>query len=125
MTDLSKIFSDDRFRPFGQYRYYGEVDGSKIGVVLATCSPRFDNFALNKADLDRLVDGKREGRIDQAFVVQARVNGYGAPAFHAVIDAEELAVALKNVPPVNGQFGPFFVVPPGFKFLDAAGDEPF
>jgi hypothetical protein len=96
---LAGMFADRRFRPSGWCKYWAEINGRKIGVVLATKSPQYDDCALNKAGFDRLLAAKREGRIDVAVVVAARVNGrLSPPEFIAAIDADELAEKLNNVP---------------------------
>ncbi len=123
-TILPSVFTDDRFRHTGRNRLFGEIDGTRVGVVLATRSQRFDNFALNKGDFDRLIAGLREGKIDQAYVVQARSNGFGAMVYAAYIKAEQLAEMLNGHPPMTSQLGPFWVLPPGFKMAGGI-DEPF
>jgi hypothetical protein len=120
--DLSSIFTDTRFRELSRYRLYGEIDGVRVGIALATRTPRYDNFALNKGDLERLLTGVREGRIDRAFVVQASVNGLNAMTFVASIEAAELEKMLNGVRPLTGRFGEFFVLPAQFKVM---ADEPF
>jgi hypothetical protein len=114
--DLSGMFTDRRFRRCGRYRYVGEIDGKKIGVVLATKSPSYFDYALNKPDLDRVIAGKRAGRLDEAIVVKAKI-GVGIPQYHDQIDAEQQATELVNVMPRSGAYGEFFVLP------DLAGED--
>jgi hypothetical protein len=102
---LSNIFTDSRFRDLSRYRLFGNIDGVKIGVVLATRSPRYDNFALNKGDMDRLLAGKRDGKIDQAFVVMAKVNGVNAVTYCDCIEAEQLHEKLKGLRPAQSVAG--------------------
>jgi hypothetical protein len=124
---LRGIFSDPRFREFGRYRLFAEIEGVRFGVVLATRSPRYDNFALNKTDLERLIAGKREGKVDQAFVVMARVNTANAMAYCDSIDAEKLHEALQGLRPRTGSWGDFWVLPPNFTTagMTASDEEPF
>ena len=126
-TYLSEIFADTRFREFGRYRLFGEIDGRKVGVVLATRSPRFDNYALNKADFERLIAGRRDGKIDCAFVVFAKVNGNAARVYCEHIDAAEMSEKLKGVSLRNGEFGAFYVLPVNFTSagFTNSDDEPF
>jgi len=107
-------FGDDRFRKFGRF-LFGEIDGVKLGAALATYSPGFGNYALNKADLDRLLAGKAAGKVDRAFVVAARKgsNG-GAYEYGGQFDAEEVHAKLKDERPESGKYGDFYVLPPGF-----------
>jgi hypothetical protein len=125
---LAGMFTDPRFRELNRYRLFANIDGIKIGVVLATKSPRYDNFALNKTDMERLLAGKRNGKIDQAFVVMARVSDIGALLTYVDwIEAERLHDMLKGMRPRNGVFGEFWTLPPS---ITTAGivdpnDEPF
>ncbi len=123
---LKDMFTDNRFQRIGRNRYWAEVDGRKIGVVLATKNARYDDHALNKADLDRVLAAKREGRLDDAFVVAAKTNGSGIPIFSDQIDAETLASKLAGELPMVGRFGEFFVIPAGLGFPARASEhEPF
>jgi hypothetical protein len=109
---LVTMFADKRFACHDRYKYVGQIDGQKIGVVLATRSPSFPTHALNKGDLDRLRAAKANGKIAAAFVVAAKLNGsYGVPTFCCAHDAEEVAAALANQTPMVGRFGEFYVMP--------------
>jgi hypothetical protein len=109
--NLSKIFTDSRYRRIGRFRYFGEIDGIKIGVVLTTKNQSFDNWALNKPDLDRGIAGKRDGRIDAVFVVAAKTNGgVSIPGYVDHIDAEKLAAQLIPEMLRVGRFGEFYVL---------------
>ena len=107
---LGRIFIDGLLERISRYRYFGEIDGAKIGVVLATKNQRFDNWALNKPDFDRVIAGKRDGRINEAYVVAAKVNGVGIPLYCDQIEAEELLRKLANEVPRVGSFGEFYVI---------------
>jgi hypothetical protein len=122
--DLSHIFTDSLWQRLSRYRYYGEIDGVKIAVVLATKNPSFDNWALNKPDYDRAIAGKHDGRVDEAYVVAAKVNGAGVPQYCDQIDAEELRLKLANEVPRVGRFGEFFVIGPNV-WSPSCDDEPF
>jgi hypothetical protein len=127
MTDLSRMFENGQFKRLGLRKYLGEVDGRKIGVVLATKNAGFDSPALNKMENDSLLRAKRDGRIDEADVVAAKVNGADVPRFLGQIDAEQLAAKLVNEVPRIGRYGEFFVLNPaiGFPMLTIDDDEPF
>jgi hypothetical protein len=103
---LSRMFGDARFRQFKKFRWYGEVDGMRIGIVVANKGASYNNFALNKADFDDLLAAKRSGKIDLAFVVASTASG-GYVAHH---DAEEYAERLRDLTPRNGQFGEFWTL---------------
>ena len=55
VTILTNIFEDPRWRPIGRRLYSAEIDGRKIGGVLATFNGRFGNYALNRPEMDRLM----------------------------------------------------------------------
>ena len=108
----------------GRNRYFGEIDGKKIGVALATKNPAFDEAAVNKSDLDRVITAKRDGRLDEAKVVAAKMNGGGVPTFYDQIDAELLQEKLAGVPPRSGRYGEFYTIPSSVGFPDDES-EPF
>ena len=82
VTILTNIFEDPRWRPIGRRVYSAEIDGRKLGGVLATFNVRFGNYALNRPEMeDRLMKAKREGKIDEAFVIAVRPNGTGRYEF--------------------------------------------
>ena len=121
--DLSGMFADDRFTRHGRFRYSATIDGTKIGVVLATKNQGFDNFAINKADLDRLIAATGDGRLDAAFVVAAKVNG-SSMDFVDQIAAAVLADQLRSETPRVGRYGEFYLLPSRLAF-PAPADEPF
>jgi hypothetical protein len=121
---LVHIFTDSLWQRLSRYRHYGEIDGVKIGVVLATKNPRFDNWALNQTDFYRVIAGLRDGRIDEAYVVAAKVNSVGVPRYCDQIEAEELHRKLANEEPRIGAYGAFYVI--GAHVWDPnCEDEPF
>jgi hypothetical protein len=125
MRDLSKMFEDGQYKRYGLRKYLSEIDGKKIGVVLATKNAGYDTCALNKKEFDDALRGKREGRIDEAYVVAANVS-VGGVLYWDQIDAEQLEAKLANEVPRIGRFGEFFVLPPGIGFPALTNnDEPF
>jgi hypothetical protein len=101
----------------GRNKYFRELDGHRTGVVLATRTVQYDSYALNKHDLDRLIASKREGKIDSAIVVAAKVNGgRSLPVYSGEIDAEELAAQLATTSPFPGKYGEFYTIPRGSRF---------
>jgi hypothetical protein len=122
--DLSKIFEDGRFKRCG-HKYLGEDDGKKIGVVLATKSAGYDSPALNKQEFDGGRRAKRDGRIDEFYVVAAKVNGVATPKYLDHIEAEQLAAKLANETPRVGRFGEFYVLHAGIGFPATTDDDDF
>jgi hypothetical protein len=106
------------------FRYFATIDGKKIGVVLATKSQGFENFALNKADLDRVTAATSDGRLDAGFVVAATVNASGSMEFVDQIFADVLADQLREETPRVGRYGEFYLIPSRIAFPVSA-DEPF
>jgi hypothetical protein len=93
-------------------------------VVLATRNPDYNTFALNKPDLQRLLDGKRNGRVDEAYIVTAHISGIQR-SYCGAMAAEEVwhKIEVFGLRPRTGRFGEFFVLPPGFVPDDE--DAPF
>lgn len=103
---LAGMLTDLRFRRFKRFRYYGEVNGAKIGVVIANKNMQYHNYTVNKEDLADLLAAKHRGAIDHAFIV-AVDNG----AFIECHDAEEMHNGLLvHLQTRNGQFGEFWTL---------------
>jgi hypothetical protein len=112
---VKNVFTDSRFRRIKNavYGFRGEIDGRKIGVVIATKSRRFASsmdHALNKSDLELLI-----GRLDTGYVVTAATDVAGNLIFVAAIEARKLvADILIGRTPLSGRLGEFFLVSPNF-----------
>ena len=121
---LAGIFSDPRFTEFRRNCFRGEVNGQKIGVVLATQNPTYTNFALNDGDFTRLLEAGDAGRVDEPWVVFARVNGANR-TFRSATRARELREEIQRygLEARPGRFGPFIVLPAGLAPPD--DDAPF
>jgi hypothetical protein len=119
---LKTMFSELRlWRQCARHLYYREIDGKKYGVVLATISPNHDRPALNKPELLRVLAGKREGKIDEGYVVFARFNGspqgntgpQGPAAGYEYLGAslaESVAAKLEGRSAIAGRFGEFWTL---------------
>jgi len=121
---LAGIFSDPRFTEFRRNCFRGEVNGQKIGAVLATQNPTYTNFALNDGDFTRLLEAGDAGRVDEPWVVFARVNGANR-TFRSATRARELREEIQRygLEARPGRFGPFIVLPAGLAPPD--DDAPF
>lgn len=103
----------------------GEVNGRKIGVMLATKNPRFDTYALNESDVDALRRANEDGRVDHAFVVLAVTDGTGSfddGDYRGAIELTELIDGIREHELRVGIHGPFWVLPHHIK---DQFDEPF
>jgi hypothetical protein len=131
MNHLSKMFTDDRFKQFGRYRYFRDLHGHKIGVVVAPMNLGYDSYTLNVSDFHRLIHAKVNGDLDDALVVGAKVKANGKKSrlsYRGEIDAVDLAHRLQYEETVPGKYGNFYVIHRGFAFPDNGGkdeDEPF
>jgi hypothetical protein len=125
MDDLREIFSSGHFKQHGARKFFGEIDGRKIGVVLATKGADYDSAALNRAEFNAALRGKREGRIDEAYVVAATFTN-GRHVYWDHIEAEQLETKLANEAPRAGRFGEFYVLHSGIGFPATPDDsQPF
>jgi hypothetical protein len=94
---------------FDRRRYQRQYNGVRYGAVLATDSPRYDNFALNKEDNDRGLAALRDGKVDRMRVVPAKRNNTGRYEYIGSVDIEVLNErVLKSLTPMNGGFGLFW-----------------
>jgi hypothetical protein len=121
---FSDIFTNTKkYQRHGWHKYsITDDDGRITGFVVATkdTNSNYDRgYLLNKGEHDDLMGAKRVGRIADAFVIAARINGGNEPpTYVAEINAEELK--LTGIQPRNGRAGPFYILD-DYVF----GDAPF
>jgi hypothetical protein len=121
---LRDIFTDPRFRQIGRWLRHGVIDGRRVGAVIATLNPGFVEYALNKAEEERLLAAKCEkAKLDEAYVIFARIDGFYQPTFSGARDAEELhqKILAMGLRPRPGRFGEFYTLP---SILTASDDDP-
>jgi hypothetical protein len=112
---LPNIFTDTRFHQTGRARFQINIDGARAGIVVAWRTANFDNFALNVEDFEKLLELKRAGKFEAAFVVAAtriKYSGYGnrfVLTYVAHADAEKFSASLTSMP-LNGPFGFFWIL---------------
>jgi hypothetical protein len=123
LAALPNIFGGPPWRQTSRYRYRANINGLKVGVVIAARTWRYDNHALNKSDMDLLLEYKKSGKIDAAFVVTARVSKDNAQTYVNYRDAEELYEILKDVAPRMGEFGEYWILRPDLTPLGFAASE--
>ena len=119
---LRNIFSDPRLHQIGQRLWYGEIDGKKYGVVLATWNENFGNYALNCGEYNRTIEARHRNKIDEDFVVAAMKNGAGLLEYRGAVEAEKLQPRLAEKPIRKGRYGDFWTLEP-FDLEDE--DAPF
>jgi hypothetical protein len=123
MTDtIANIFADPSWRQIEARLWFREVDGKRQGAALATWNETYGNFALNCGEMERLLAGKRDGKLDEAYVVAAQKNSTGRYEYRSHILAEELSARLSSKPTVTGKFGSFWSLKPSELNID---DMPF
>jgi hypothetical protein len=109
---VRNIFTEpERWKEVGPRLRHRELDGVKIGVVLATQTGTFRTPALNKSEFERLRNARRDGKIDHALVVWAKING-GRYEYRGAMTPEEVLEKLDQfyVPTRNGPMGEFYVL---------------
>ena len=96
--ELRHLFDDPRWRRLsGAKLYFREIDGIRIGAVLATYLQRYNNFALHCPEVERVRHGKAAGKIDQT-------NGTGQYEHRGYAEADALYEKLRHRPTINGSF---------------------
>jgi hypothetical protein len=122
---VPNIFTDPRFHKSNSSsrRWQVAIDGSRAGMALAYRPDDRSNFALNKADLDRLLELKRDGSFNAAFVVIAAINGDFERAYIGHRDAEELAEQLKSARLRKGPHGDYWLLQEGVTPLEVTNDD--
>jgi hypothetical protein len=98
-------------------------DGNRAGIVLAWRPDEYNNYALNKADLDRLLELKRDGSFHAAYVVIATISGEFLRAYIGHRDAEELAKELESARLRKGPHGDYWLLQEGVVPLEITNDD--
>jgi hypothetical protein len=122
---MPNIFTDARFHKSNRSsrRWQVAISGNRAGIVLAWRPDERNNFALNKADLDRLLELKRDGSFNAAFVVIASINGDFERTYIGHRDVEELAEELKSARLRRGPHGEYWLLQEGVSPLEITNDD--
>jgi hypothetical protein len=96
-----------------QYRfklrcYCGQHNDKKVGAVEDTVKAPYIEHAMNKGELERVVEAKRQGKIAAAHVAATKLNGTPVSEFCGSIDAEKLQEKLRGRPTRIGSAGEFY-----------------
>jgi hypothetical protein len=111
-ASIPNIFTDPRFHKANgsSRRYQIVVNGVRAGIIVAWRPDDRSNFALNEADLNRLLELKRDASFNAAFVVIAASNGNFERTYVGHRDAEELAEELKSARLRKGPHGDYWLL---------------
>jgi hypothetical protein len=103
------MFTDERWKLIHERIYYGEIDGQKNGVVLATQPPNRDKYAWNCDERERVLNARLTGKIDLAFVVAAKLNGFRKPPEYQCGNFIE-AVSTTSLRKIAGRYGDLWLL---------------
>ena len=109
-VELSQI-DDPRWEKVEDTRwlYFRIIDDVKIGEIRATMSPQRSNYALNKPETLRLLDGKKTGKADLIVVVAVKTNSDARREHRCSVEAEAFYErVLRDEPTIPGEFGEFW-----------------
>jgi hypothetical protein len=122
---IPNIFTDARFHKSagGNRRWQVTINGVRAGIVLAWRPDERSNFALNKGDLIRLLELKRDESFSAAYVVIASLSGDFERTYVGHRDAEELAEELKCTRIRKGPYGEYWLLQEGVSPLETTGDD--
>jgi hypothetical protein len=115
---LATIFTNPHSHQLSRSRWRIDIDGVRVGIVVAWRTVNYENHALPNEDMACLIAFKRDSKLDAAFVVAAKRSRYSAPVYVGYRDAEELHEELKCVPPRDGPFGPYWLLREDLSPLD-------
>jgi hypothetical protein len=115
---VAGMFGDKRFHEISRFVHYGDIDGTKIGCVVATMTQQFVNYALGKDGTDRVHNAKQSGKIDAGFVVMAKVDAMNAYTFIDAFDIVEIYDKLQLIRTRTSERGEYWILSPA---LVAAG----
>lgn len=123
---LPDMFSNSHFHKSktSRRRWHAEINGSRVGVVVAWRPADYENHALNIEDVDKLLELKRAASFDAAYVVLATTGENFASSYVGHRDAEELSEKLEAVHFRTGPHGDYWLLRGDFSPLDAEPDFP-
>jgi hypothetical protein len=79
--------------------------------------PGYENFGLNREDVERLVEKVRDASVDIGFVVLGTI-GNSHSGYIAHRDVHEVYDRVKTIPPRTGQYGDFWLLRENFLPFD-------
>jgi hypothetical protein len=122
---IQHIFDDPRFHKThgSSRRWQVAVNGVRAGIIVAWRPDEYPNYALNKADLDRLLELKRSGSFNAAFIVIATITGEFERHYVGHRGAEVLAGELKSARLRKGPHGEFWLLQDGVSPLEIQYDD--
>jgi hypothetical protein len=109
---LVYMFDDRRFRMIASGLWQANIDGTKVGVVVARRPRHRDRHLLNCDTFERMMKSLAVNGIDFAFVVTADEVKVKL-TYVGCREAGELQEMLKDVPPLKSKYkdlGPFWLL---------------
>jgi hypothetical protein len=113
-TDLlSNMFTDRRFKRLGQWLFFANIDGVKIGVAVANLNADagYYEHALNQESEERVLAALAEGRIDEGYTVFANGSFNFEYTGHAEAREFHQKIVAMGLQPRPGRYGPFYRLP--------------
>ena len=120
---LSGMFTDKRFSSKGHYVYEATIIGTKVGVIVGSKGPRFNNYALGKTGYYRVTGAKQKNIIDAACVVFADGDNAVGFTFVSAFDCLELQPRLEAIPTRTSAFGELWTLTPSWVRGDFNGGD--
>jgi hypothetical protein len=106
------IYTDRRFRKIASamFLYHATIDAIAVGVILATMfNPNYSEFALNKAEFQRLLDALGAGTLGEAWAVSVRPDEDSKThVYEECVEGRWLWKRLENVQTKMGRLGEFW-----------------
>jgi hypothetical protein len=81
-------------------------ENPKIGAVIVFQSET--DFAFGKASLEYITKAKAEERLEKGYVILVRGSMNGRLEFVNAATIEEVEALVRNIPPHDGKWGPFW-----------------
>ena len=119
---LLNLYTDLRWHKLwsAEFLYFGTIDGVTVGVIVATSNrPRYEEFALNKREFERLLAALANGKITEAYAVSVIYDNGAKTCVEAAV-ATTLNARLSGITPRFGKLGEFWTAP-----SFTGGAEPF
>jgi hypothetical protein len=109
---VAKMFGGKPWHHIRRFEWFGNIDGTKVAVVVATMKGDFTNYALGKDGRDRVYDAVKDGKVDVGFLVLAKVDTVGAYTFVDAFNIVEVYDKIERLPTRTSEYGPYWLLSP-------------